>query len=143
MMRMKAEPNPLHKSEIGQALAETAIISVLALLLLMGILTLIPLGRARTAATSAAFACAEFLSQNPDPVAARAVAYQAGMATLKGGWGGTGTANYQISVVPPTGRGEPGTCAVRWSVAVKFIPLSIGWSTEQFTSRSEIWRSKW
>jgi len=51
------------KSEKGQALVETAIMSVLAVLLLAGMLSLIPLGRARTAATSAALACAEFLSQ--------------------------------------------------------------------------------
>jgi hypothetical protein len=142
-MNISTEHGPFRKLEKGQALAETAIISVAAMLLLVGIISLVPLGRARTAATSAAFACAEFLSQNPDPVAAKTVAYQAAMATLQGGWGGTGTANFQISVVPPTGRGAPGTCSVRWTVAVKFLPLSIGGSTEQFTSRSETWRSKW
>jgi hypothetical protein len=131
------------KSEKGQALVETAIMSVLAMLLLAGMLSLIPLGRARTAATSAALACAEFLSQNPDPVQARQVAYNAAEATLKSGWSGTGTADYSISVTPPGGIGQPGTCQVSWKVTMNFLPLSFGWSSERFTSRSEKWKAKW
>jgi hypothetical protein len=55
------------QSERGQALAETALFAVLAILMAFGLLAWIPAHRARTAATSAAYACSQFLSQSPDP----------------------------------------------------------------------------
>ena len=55
------------KSERGQALAETAIFSLMAVLLAFGLLAFIPQHRARTVATSAAYSCAQFVSQSPNP----------------------------------------------------------------------------
>jgi hypothetical protein len=140
---MKRFSDKPRKSEKGQGLAETAIISVVAIILLAGTLSLIPLGRARTAATSAALACAELLSQNPDPAQASLAAYNAAETTLKSGWSGTGTTDYSISVTPPGGIGQPGTCQVSWKVTLNFLPLTFGSSTEKFTSRSEKWKAKW
>ena len=61
------------KGERGQALAETALFAVLAILMAFGLLAWIPTHRARTAATAAAYACTQFLSQSPDPRCADAL----------------------------------------------------------------------
>ena len=50
----------------GQAMAETALFAMLAVLMAFGLLAWIPTHRARTAATAAAYACSQFLSQSPD-----------------------------------------------------------------------------
>jgi hypothetical protein len=131
------------KRETGQTLAETAIITVVAVIILAVFVALIPINRARTAATSAALACAESLSQSRDPSRAKLDAEQAALTTLKGGWSGTGTAEYAVNVVPPNGPGGMGTCYVSWRVQLKVLPVSFGWSTESFTSRNEGWRSQW
>jgi hypothetical protein len=57
--------------ERGQAMAETALFAVLAALMAFGLLARIPTHRARTAATAAAYACTQFLSQSPDPARAQ------------------------------------------------------------------------
>lgn len=129
--------------ERGQALVETAMVVSVAVVIIAGILSFGLIHRTRTAATSAAYACAQFLSQNPDPVRARQVAYDAAMSTLKGGWSGTGTAEYEIAVIPPSGRGQPGTCRVSWRIRPMFAPMDFGWSTEVFTSRNETWSADW
>ena len=48
--------------ERGQALAETALFAMLAVIMAFGLLAWIPTHRARTAATAAAYACSQFLS---------------------------------------------------------------------------------
>jgi hypothetical protein len=58
------------KGERGQALAETALFAMLAVLMAFGLLAWIPTHRARSAATAAAYACSQFLSQSPDPARA-------------------------------------------------------------------------
>lgn len=57
------------RGERGQALAETALFAILAVLMAFGLLAWIPTHRARSAATAAAYACTQFLSQSPDPAA--------------------------------------------------------------------------
>jgi len=133
------------RSERGQALAETALFSILAILLAFAILTLIPLHRARTAATAAAYGCAQFISQSPRPEVAAYNAYQVAWKTLNADWSATLGVDYRVDVVPPSGPGQPGGCAVHYRVPLLFgVGLRApGWSTEWFISRSETWKAKW
>ncbi len=133
--------------EQGQALAETALFAVLAVIVIFGILALIPFHRTRTATISAAYGCAQFLSQSPDPSKAVHNARQIAEQTLNGDWSATFGASYQIRVYPPNGRGMPGRCEVEWSAPVLFgglLNLHAGSaSKEVFVSRSETWKAKW
>lgn len=135
------------RSEQGQALAETALFAVLAVIVIFGILALIPFHRTRTAAISAAYGCAQFLSQSPDPSKAVHNARLIAQQTLDGDWSATFGASYQIRVYPPNGRGTPGRCEVQWSAPVLFgglLNLRAGSSTsEVFISRSESWKALW
>ncbi len=133
--------------EQGQALAETALFAVLAVIVIFGILALIPFHRTRTAAISAAYGCAQFLSQSPDPSKAVYNARRIAQQTLDGDWSATFGADYQVRVYPPNGRGMPGRCEVQWSAPVLFsglLNLRAGSATsEVFVSRSEAWKAKW
>jgi hypothetical protein len=133
--------------EQGQALAETALFAVLAVIVIFGILALIPFHRTRTAAISAAYGCAQFLSQSPDPSKAVHNARQIAEQTLNGDWSATFGASYQIYVYPPNGRGMPGRCEVQWSAPVLFgglLNLHAGSATKEvFISRSETWKAQW
>ena len=135
------------RGEQGQALAETALFAVLAVIVIFGILALIPFHRTRTAAISAAYGCAQFLSQSPNPSKAVHNARRIAQQTLDGDWSATFGASYQIYVYPPNGRGMPGRCDVQWSAPVLFgglLNLRPGSATsEVFISRSEAWKAQW
>ena len=135
------------RGEQGQALAETALFAVLAVIVIFGILALIPFHRTRTAAISAAYGCAQFLSQSPNPSKAVHNARLIAQQTLDGDWSATFGASYQIYVYPPNGRGMPGRCDVQWSAPVLFgglLNLRPGSATsEVFISRSEAWKAQW
>lgn len=135
------------RGEQGQALPETAIFAVLAVIVIFGILALIPFHRTRTAAISASYACAQFLSQSPDPSKAAYNARRIAENTLDGDWSATFGASYQVRVFPPAGRGQPGRCEVLWSAPVLFgglLELKAGSpSGEVFVSRSEAWKARW
>lgn len=135
------------RGEQGQALPETAIFAVLAVIIIFGILALIPFHRTRTAAISASYACAQFLSQSPDPSKAAYNARKIAENTLDGDWSATFGASYQVRVYPPAGRGQPGRCEVLWSAPVLFgglLELRAGApSGEVFVSRSEAWKARW
>ena len=135
------------KGEQGQALAETALFSVLAVLVIFGILALIPIHRTRTAAISAAYGCAQFLSQSPDPAKAAHNARVIAQKTLDGDWSATWGASYQVRIYPPGGRGEAGRCEVQWSAPLLFnglLAISKGSpGVESFLSRSETWKAQW
>ena len=135
------------RGEQGQALAETAIFAVLAVIVIFGILALIPFHRTRTAAISASYACAQLLSQSPDPSKAAYNARKIAENTLDGDWSATFGADYQVRVYPPAGRGQPGRCEVIWSAPVLFsglLELKAGAPTsEVFVSRSEAWKARW
>ena len=135
------------RGEQGQALAETALFAVLAVIVIFGILALIPFHRTRTAAISAAYGCAQFLSQSPDPSKAVYNARRIAQQTLDGDWSATFGASYQIRVYSPNGRGMPGRCEVQWSAPVLFgglLNLHAGSaSSEVFISRSEVWKAQW
>lgn len=134
-------------SERGQAMAETALFAVLAILLAFGLLAWIPAHRARTAATAAAYACAQFLSQSPDPARAEHNARLVAQRTLNADWSATLGVQYRITVSPPSGAGEPGRCQVSFRAPTLFnglLGLSQGrWSSEWFLSRSETWKARW
>lgn len=146
-MKSSTVPVIRKRGEQGQALAETALFAVLAVIVIFGILALIPFHRTRTAAISAAYGCAQFLSQSPDPSKAVHNARLIAQQTLDGDWSATFGASYQIRVYPPNGRGTPGRCEVQWSAPVLFgglLNLRAGSSTsEVFVSRSESWKALW
>jgi len=131
----------------GQALAETALFAMLAILMAFGLLSWIPTHRARTAATAAAYACSQFLSQSPDPSRAGTNAVKIAWQTLDADWSATAGVQYQVQVSPPGGPGEPGRCQVSFQAPTLFDGLlglsEAGWNSEWFISRSETWKAKW
>jgi hypothetical protein len=138
---------PHCKGERGQAMAETALFAMLAVIMAFGLLAWIPAHRARTAATSAAYACSQFLSQSPDPTRARTNAVNIAWQTLNADWSATAGVQYRVQVSPPSGPGEPGQCLVSFQAPTLFDGLlglsESGWNSEWFISRSETWKAKW
>ena len=86
------------RGEQGQALPETAIFAVLAVIVIFGILALIPFHRTRTAAIAASYACAQFLSQSPDPSKSVYNARYIAENTLDCDWSATFCVCYQVRV---------------------------------------------
>jgi hypothetical protein len=144
---VKQNPLSSKPGERGQALAETALFSTLAVVMAFAILALIPIHRSRSVATSAAYACAQFLSQSPRPSTAVYNAYRIATETLEADWSATLGMEYNLEIVPPSGSGQPGGCAVHYRPPIFFNGL-LGlqgpqWSSEWFVSRSETWKAKW
>lgn len=136
----------VRRGERGQALAETALFAALAALLALGLLSWIPIHRARTAAIAAAHGCAQFLSQSPNPAWAAWQARQAAQATLDGDWSATLGMDYQVWVASPQGPGRPGGCAVSYRPPRLFGLPGLAEphaSREFFISRSEAWKARW
>lgn len=134
-------------SERGQAMPETALFAILAILMAFGLLSWIPLHRARTAATAAAYACSQFLSQSPDTARAQQNAAHVAWETLNADWSATHGVNYRVQVSPPQEPGSAGQCQVFYQVPILFNGL-IGagageWSDAWFISRSEAWKARW
>ena len=136
-----------HKSESGQAMAETALFGILAVIMAFGLLAWIPVHRARTAATAAAYACSQFLSQSPNTRRAAANARQVAWKTLDATWSATRAVEYKVAVIAPSGPGQPGRCSVSFQAPTLFNGLlqmgAGGWSQEWFISRSETWKARW
>ena len=141
-MRMK-----IRKGERGQALAETALFAVLAVIMAFGLLAWIPVHRARTAATAAAYACSQFLSQSPNTARAAFNARQVAWRTLNAAWSATSKVQYRVQVAAPSGPGQPGECAVSFRAPALFNGLlhlsNSGCGAEWFISRSETWKARW
>ena len=135
------------KGEHGQALAETALFAMLAVLMALGLLAWIPTHRARTAATAAAYACSQFLSQSSDPARAQRNAVNVAWQTLNADWSATAGVQYRVQVSPPSGPGEPGQCLVSFQAPTLFNGLlglsASDWNSEWFVSRSETWKARW
>ncbi len=133
--------------ERGQAMAETALFAVLAVLMAFGLLAWIPTHRARTAATAAAYACSQFLSQSPDPARARRNAESVARKTLNADWSATSGVQYRVQVSPPGRPGQPGRCQVSFQAPTLFNGLlglsKSAWHSEWFVSRSETWKARW
>jgi hypothetical protein len=138
--------SPRPTSERGQALAETALFLMLAVMLAWGMLALIPFHRARSAAISAAYSCAQFLSQSPeDPARAVRGASALARATLDSDWSAARGVRYVLEIHPPAAPGGAGSCRVSYQAPVLFMASVLRGtaSSEQFQSRSEIWKAKW
>ena len=137
----------ISRSERGQAMPETALFALLAVLMAFGLLSWIPVHRARTAATAAAYACSQFLSQSPDPTRAQRNAINVAWQTLNADWSATKGVNYRVQVSPPGGPGLPGQCLVSYQAPTLFNGLlglsTAGWNSEWFISRSETWKARW
>ena len=137
---------PGSQAQAGQAMVETALFSVLAVILAFGMLSWIPLHRARTQATAAAYGCAQFISQSPNPSLAAQNALLAVEKTLDADWSATLGVTYKVNVSPGS-PGGPGGCSVSYQVPVMFRGLGLidpgGWSEEWYLSRSETWKAKW
>jgi hypothetical protein len=135
------------RSERGQAMLETALFAILAILMAFGLLSWIPTHRARTSATAAAYACSQFLSQSPDPVRAQRNAVDVAWKTLNADWSASKGVSYRVQVSPPSGPGLPGKCLVSFQAPTLFngfLGLSQGgWNSEWFISRSETWKARW
>ena len=128
-------------------MAETALFAVLAILMAFGLLSWIPTHRARTAATAAAYACTQFLSQSPEPARAQQNAVKIAWQTLNADWSATRGVQYQVQASPPNGPGRPGRCQVSFQAPTLFNGLlglsSSAWHSEWFISRSETWKARW
>ncbi|MBX3039050.1 MAG: hypothetical protein KF758_19215 [Anaerolineales bacterium] len=135
------------KSARGQALAETALFAMLAVVMAFGLLAWIPTHRARSAATAAAYACSQFLSQSPDPTRAQRNAIAIAWNTLNADWSATAGVQYRVQVSPPSSPGLPGRCLVSFQVPTLFDALlglsKSDWNTTWFISRSETWKARW
>ena len=133
--------------ERGQAMVETAIFAVLAILMIFGLLSWIPVHRARTSAIAAAYACAQFLSQSPDPARANKNAREIAWQTLNADWSASMGVEYRVQIVHPSSPGSPGRCEVFFRAPTLFngILHSINgeWGSEWFLSRSETWKARW
>ncbi len=134
-------------AERGQAMTEFALFAVLLVILALMLVSFIPSHRARTAATSAAYACAQFLSQSPDPAAAARAASDIAYQVLAGRWSGLRLARFGVSVSPHSGPGSQGSCSVSWTASTVFAHLLGGPGSVSGTvtavSRSEKWRPNW
>jgi hypothetical protein len=134
------------KSEKGQALAETAVFSLMAVLLALGMLALIPIHRARTVSTAAAFACTQFVSQAAEPEKAVAQAEEVGRRTIEAAWSGATGAEYEIEAWAAGSSGERG-CRVSYQAPLLFggafgiHPPEPG--TVGFTTLTESWKADW
>lgn len=137
----------MRKLERGQAMTEFILFAGLAVILALMLVAFIPIHRARTAAVSAAYACAQFLSQSPDPAKAAKSASDVAYQVLSRRWSGLRLAHFSVSVSPHGGAGTPGTCRVSWSTSTVFGgilggPSSVSGSVTA-VSRSEVWRPRW
>ena len=135
------------KSASGQALAETAIFSIVAVLLAFGLLALIPQHRARTVATAAAYSCAQFVSQSPNPTWAVYQAEAVAQRTFESDWSGTLGVQYDVEVLAPNEPGSVAGCLIFYRAPLLFNGLlglnDPGWSAEWFISQSESWKARW
>ncbi len=134
-------------NEKGQALAEAAVFSLLAVLLGFALLALIPVHRTRTAATAAAFACTQFVSQAANRKEAVRQAEEIGRRTIRQNWSGT---RGSVFIVRAWHNGHPGKdsgCSVQFKSPVMFSGL-LGFSDPgegrvSFTARIETWKARW
>jgi hypothetical protein len=107
---------------------------------------LIVIHRARTLAVSAAYACAQFLSQAPNPEQAAQQAYDIADRTINADWSGLVNVQFRVEVFAPAGPGAPGNCIVHYNAPFLYkglFGIPDEWSAESFYSRSEVWKADW
>ena len=130
----------------GQAMVEAALVLVpLVFLALLGVNVLV-LHRVRTAATAAAYACAQYVTQFPHrPERAAEAGAAAAGRILSAPWSATRTARFAFDVTPPGGPGETGRCTVHYSVRLPFAPSGLGGvqGSISITGAGERWQGRW
>ena len=135
------------RSERGQALAETAIFSLLAVLLGFAVLALIPVHRTRTAATAAAFACAQFASQSAEAETAVRQAEDVGRRTIDSQWSGLKGAAFEVRAWHAGGPGADSGCTVTYRSPILFNGflgfIDPGSGSVSFAARTETWKAQW
>lgn len=137
----------MNRREKGQALAETAIFSLLAVLLGLAILALVPVHRTRTAAAAAAYACAQFVSQASLPDEAVRQAETVARRTIDAQWSGLPGSSFEIRPWHAGGPGAASGCTVIYRVPILFNGL-LGFADPgpgriSFSARSETWKAQW
>lgn len=129
----------------GQALIEIALAAAILLLLAAGAVAAVAAARARSQAISAAYACAAFLSQSPDPARAAWMAREAARRTLEADWSAAAV-DYEVRVLPG-GPGAPGRCAVRWRARILLSQLlglpGLADGEAAFVADTERWKARW
>lgn len=129
----------------GQAQIELALSTMMLVLMALGAITAVFVVRARSQAIAAAYACAQFLSQSPDPGRAAWMAREAARRTLEGDWSAAGIA-YEV-VVFPGAPGTPGRCTARWTARIPFARLfglpGIADGEVSFVADAERWKARW
>lgn len=127
----------------GQALAETALVAVLYVVVALGLLNLIVAHRARTVAVAAARACVEFATQVPEnPEQGAIQGILAARRTFEGDWSESAGVGYGVRATAG-GPGRPATCTVTYRVPgwFGFGPPSVHEVT--LTGRVERWKARW
>lgn len=135
----------MRRGQRGQAQIELALGAMLMAMLGLMAVTAVFVVRARSQAIAAAYACAQFLSQSPDPARAARMAGEAARRTLEGDWSAAGI-GYAVTVTP--GRpGESGRCTVRWTARLLFARLfglpGVTEGEATFVADTEQWKARW
>lgn len=133
-------------SESGQALVETALVAGLVALIAFMLLAWIPVHRARSVATTAAYACAQFVSQSADPGRAAWMGQTAALETVNADWSASAGIRYTVEVAPAPPGGD-GHCTVRYTTPAWFGGLlgdaARGAAEITFHARGEQWKADW
>ena len=136
----------LFRPRRGQAMVEAALTLLpLVFLALLGVNVLV-LHRVRTAAISAAYACAQYITQFPHrPERAADVGTTVAGRILHAPWSAVRTARFAFDVVPPSGPGETGRCTVRYAIRLPFAPQGMGGvqGSITVTGAGERWQGRW
>lgn len=154
MLYFEVQEGPLREQRLkgrsmarGQALAEFALFAGLLVVLALILISFIPIHRARTTASTAAYACAQFLSQSRDPANAAREASNIANQIIRNRWSGSTNAVFTLTITPHSGPGTQGTCTVSYKVSTIFGGI-IGDSATlsgrvTASSRAEVWRPLW
>ncbi len=131
----------------GQALAEAALVIVPLALLAFLAVNVFLLHRAYTAATAAAYACAQHITQYPGrPEAAQDAGRMAARSIYTARWNALAAARFQVFVSPPDRAGNVGSCTVQYRVA---LPFGLSGGGQTFKSKvtvygmGERWKARW
>jgi type II secretory pathway pseudopilin PulG len=129
----------------GQALIELALAAMIFVLLAAGTIAAVFAVRARSQAAAAAYACAAFLSQAPDPARAAFQAREAARRTLEADWTAAAV-DYRIHVLPE-GPGGARWCRVEWASRILFARLlglpGLARGEIAFAADPERWKARW
>lgn len=129
----------------GQAQIELVLGTMLLVMLGLMAVAAVFVVRARSQAIAASYACAQFLSQSPNPARAAWMAREAARRTLEGDWSAAAI-SYEVDVIPG-GPGRDGRCTVRWTARLLFAGLfdlpGVTDGEVSFVTSPELWKARW